>query len=160
MVLKGADGDQLTLSVYGYQFPSTGDEYDDNWLLVDHTASRGGRAWRSIGAILLTWEVAGLADWFDALAVKGPSELEFSFLEPNLRFACVWVSPNHAILRIFFELESRPNWARDDQIPEEEFWLDVPVRADDLKTAAAALREVLTRFPYRGAGERPRYPMV
>lgn len=153
MLLEGANGDRLALRVYGYQYHGERDEYDANWLLVDLTASQSGRAWRSLGAILLTWEVAVLADWFDALAVEGSSEPECSFLEPNLRFVSLGVGSIDTSLRIFLELESRPNWARSNEAPaEEEFWIDVTVSPENLKTAASNLREELNRFPYRGVG--------
>lgn len=151
MLLEGANGDRLALRVYGYQYPGECDDYDANWLLIDLTASQAGRAWRSLGAILLTWEVAGLADWFDALAVEGSSEPEFSFIEPNLHFISLGVDSIDTSIRIFFELESRPNWARSNEAPaEEEFWIDVTVSPEGLKAAASSLREDLNRFPYRG----------
>lgn len=87
MRLVGADGSLFELSIAGYQFPEieTG-EYDSNWLGIQIHVAHARGEWTSTQPILLTNEVAALADWFDAIARGDHVEAEQHFLEPNLSF--------------------------------------------------------------------------
>ena len=64
MTFAGVDGQSVTLTLEGYQFPHlTTADYDSNWLNVCIDACHPRGAWQASDACLLTYEVARLADW-------------------------------------------------------------------------------------------------
>lgn len=147
MRLQTTDGQSLDLTVLGYQFPKGGDNWHDrNWLniRIEVTHSRG--RWRSTDPSLLTSEVADLATWFEDVAAGRMLDDERPFIEPNLHFDF-----SSGVLRVFFELESRPAWARADGAGMKDLWIDFPAADLDLQSAAADLRQQLALFPERGS---------
>jgi len=85
MRVSGPTGDDLSLGIGGWRFPSIEyDQYDSNWLLIDVSATVRGRSWTTRDPCLLTWEVADLIAWLDSLATGGQVEQELDFMEPNL----------------------------------------------------------------------------
>lgn len=159
MILKSTDGNQLAVTIGGYEFPASKDrKHDANWLLIDTEAAIGGRLWRARHPCLLTWEVAGLADWLEAIGDGVEWSAELCFTEPNLHF--IIGRENGAIwLRTYFRLECRPSWARRGAGIRDDLWVELPVSRDDLRSAASSLREDLAKYPYRGAGNCPVYPL-
>jgi hypothetical protein len=87
---------------------------------------------------LATW----LDDWEDS------TDAEIGFIEPNLSFAKI-DSSSGRLLRISFELESRPSWAEKQFVGASDTWLDFPLSASGAKSAAKVLRDQLEKFPIR-----------
>jgi hypothetical protein len=158
MILKNTNGNQLAITIGGYEFPAIKDKkHDANWLLIDTEAAIGGRFWRARYPCLLTREVAGLADWFEAIGDGVEWRAELGFTEPNLHFSIG--RENGAIrLQAHFELENRPSWAPRRGI-RRDLWVELLVTPDDLRSAASSLRENLAKYPYRGVGSCPAYPI-
>ena len=151
MILRGRDLSEFELKVAGYQFPSlSGDEFDDNWLMVEiRAAPADERPWRSTDPSLLTWEVKRLSNWLVALASGQAVEEGEDFIEPNVRFEVVERAEDTITIRVYFELESRPPWFFADAAGMDDLWIDLRVDADDLRTAAEDLRRDLAKFPPR-----------
>jgi hypothetical protein len=147
MKLHGLNGQALELSIMGYQFPSgPTDWHDRNWLQVRIHVVHPRGSWRSTDPMLLTSEVLKLADWMDAVAKGEVTQDERPFTEPALRFEV----GSHA-LRIYFELESRPSWAKSDVTPSNDLWVEFPLAEVDLSGAAADLRRQLEQYPVRAS---------
>jgi hypothetical protein len=125
--------------------------------LIDTEAAIGGRLWRARHPCLLTWEVAGLADWFEAIGDRVEWTAELGFTEPNLYFI-IGRENGATRLQTYFELENRPLWAPRSGIGRD-IWVELLVSRDDLRSAASSLRENLAEYPYRGAGNCPAYPI-
>ena len=151
MILRGRDLSEFELKAAGYQFPSlSGDEFDDNWLMVEiRAAPADERPWRSTDPSLLTWEVKRLSNWLVALASGQAVEEGEDFIEPNVRFEVVERAEDTITIRVYFELESRPPWFFADAAGMDDLWIDLRVDADDLRTAAEDLRRDLAKFPPR-----------
>jgi len=129
----------------GYQFPSGPIEWHDrNWLKVRIQVVHPRGAWHSTDPTLLTSEVLELADWLDTVTAGEVRQGDCPFTEPNLRFE---VSSN--ALRVYFELESRPSWAKADGAPVNDLWVEFPLAESDLNGAAADLRRQLEQYPVR-----------
>jgi hypothetical protein len=149
MQLVGPNG-ALELTFLGYQFPHLAtEEYDSNWLNIRVRVQHPQGRWSAQDACLLTYEAAALADWLDAVALSREQEAEHGFLEPNLLFQVRTEDPSTRVLRVYFELELRPNWAPYDGAPEEDLFLDFPAEPAQLSAAAESLRAQLTRYPQR-----------
>ncbi len=147
-----SNGMGITVDLLEYQFPDLDNApYDSNWLMIRVRAVHPRGEWTSIEPSLLTYEVATLADWLDCVAGKDrmgpPSSL--SFTEPNLRFDTTEGQDGEEMLRVSFELESRPPWMPASVDPGDPAWLEFPTGEVDLHGAATRLREQLTRFPQR-----------
>lgn len=148
MLLTGTDGAEFEMEVAGYQFPHLEhEEYDSDWLNIKIRVRLAAGSWTSIDPSLLMWELASLAEWLGSIAEGNPVDLEESFLEPNLRFELTQSEPKK--LRIHFDLESRPNWARVEGAGPDDLWAEFDVNPDDLRKAAISLRDDLKRFPVR-----------
>jgi hypothetical protein len=149
MRLTSPSGETFTLQIVGYQFQDPRpDEYDANWLRIQIAAANARGRWTAVDPSLLTWEVIALADWLECLAAGITCSDDQEFIEPNLCFRVVGAD---RILRVYFELESRPPWAPSNAAPEDDLWLSFPIDAEMLLAAAGSLRDQLQRYPRRGA---------
>ena len=52
-------------------------------------------------------------------------------------------------LRIYFELQLRPQWAYSRSAGQENLWVDFPCKDIDLRVAANDLRLELQQYPQR-----------
>lgn len=149
MKLTGESHTSFALQVVGYQFPELeNDDYDSNWLNVRIDVSHPKGSWTATDPSLLTYEFRQLEDWLGAIAKNPANPSDIDFIEPNLKFQ-YRVDDDSRILRIFFELESRPKWAPSNGAGMEDLWIDIPFAQDDFDAAAAAIAEECRRFPQR-----------
>jgi hypothetical protein len=98
---------------------------------------------------LLTEEVEHLAAWLDAVAAGDTSANECGFTEPNLHFVVGSDTSGRGVLRVYFELESRPSWDRATAAGRKDLWLEFPLDELDLRKAASDLLQQSVRFPVR-----------
>jgi len=151
MKLASRDGQSLELRILGYEFPHLeAAEYDSNWLVVAGEVRHPKGSWRFTHPCLLTYEVARLASWMDAVADANQWSDDCGFTEPNLEFRML-VSLKQPVLRVYFDLEARPAWAASRTAGEEDLWVEFPMRELDLKSAAQHLRAALAAYPQRAS---------
>jgi hypothetical protein len=144
MRLSGRDV-RFELRIAGYQFPGDAtSDYDSNWLVVEGAVRHPRGDWRFRDPSLLTYEVARLADWLEAVAAGAESQAWCGFIEPNLSFEVVGGGEGR-VLRVSFAIEARPRWASADEDVSVEF----PLATLDLGPAVASLRAQLREFPQR-----------
>ena len=149
MRLVGREG-SLELTLAGYQFPHLATApWDSNWLNVRVRVQHPRGNWTAQDPCLLTYDVAGLADWLDAVAAGREEDAEHGFIEPNLFFRSGRDPDGNRFLRVYFELELRPTWAPFDGAPMEDLYLDCPAEPSKLIEAARSLRHQLARYPQR-----------
>ncbi len=145
MELESADGPQaLSLAFSGYRYgPDPG-----NFLTVSGRVRHPHGEWEFRDPCITCTEALSLASSLELLANSQPRQTEITFIEPNLRFD-VSGSDGPWILRVFFELESRPVWARTPDTEEYE-WVQFRLSELDLTVCAASLRrEIAALPPYR-----------
>ncbi len=148
MRFRGREGNELELSVVGYQVPAeTVDPWESNSLLVALRVVSPRGTWEVVDPCLTTWEAARLAPWLAAVAV-GPAGATRSLAEPNLSVSAA-TSGARVELRICFELENRPPWAPTVG-GGRDLCVDLDVSRAEAMTAAADLRADVRRFPRRG----------
>jgi hypothetical protein len=146
--LAGREGNELELSLVGYQYPDElVDPWDSNALLVAVRVVSPQGIWEVVDPCLTTWESARLASWLGAVAA-GPDRLGRSLVEPNLSVVAS-LAGGRLRLRVCFELESRPPWAPTVQ-GGRDLCVDLDVARHEVVAAAADLRTDLARFPRRG----------
>lgn len=147
MILYGINGQTVELRITGYEFQNTTGDIDDDWLLVYLNVKSLLGNWQTIDSSLLTWELAHLIDWFKDLAAnRNLKHEELEFLEPNLSFEFLGnEDADHKNFRIKFDLESRPQSAKDD----EEYFVDFSVDKPELERIANSLELELRKFPQR-----------
>ena len=145
MKLTSTHGHALSLSILRYEYPEIESEnYQANWLVVQIQVQHPGGSWSGSHPSLLTYEVAELADWFDAIASGKDDPENQRFIEPNLHFQYDRI---RGMLRVRLDHEYRPPWAPD--INDEEVWMHFPVGSVDLRAAAKSLRGQLEQYPQR-----------
>lgn len=135
----------IEVRIAGYQFPGNATaDYDSNWLIVEGTVRHPRGNWTFRDPSLLTYEVARLADWLEAVATGTEPTQWCGFIEPNLSFE---VTPERdgRVLRVSLALEAKPPWAERG----EEVHIEFPLNRIDLRSAAASLRSQLSAFPQR-----------
>ena len=143
MHLENSSGDSLKLDIAGYQFPHSDEDYDSNWLRIAGHVRLADKEWKFEDSCLLTYEAEKLANWIGRLR---PSETEeyLEFLEPVLVFR----KYKHS-LRIYFEMESRPQWAENYEGNAADLWIDIPIDGFQFGVAARELRNQLGKYPKR-----------
>lgn len=142
-----SDGTTFEMEVVGYQFPNSKEQYDADWLNSRIAVRVPQGSWTSTDPSLLTWELASLIEWLESVAKGEPVDPEVSFTEPNLRFELHGTEP--LLLRIYFELESRPGWAPADGAGMDDLWAEFPIDESELMAGAASLRKYLAWYPIR-----------
>ncbi|MEM9081434.1 MAG: hypothetical protein AAGC74_12160 [Verrucomicrobiota bacterium] len=139
----------FALHVAGYQFPELENEdYDSNWLNIRIDVLHPEGSWTATDPSLLTYELRELGTWLASITKNPAESSEIDFIEPNLKFQ-YRAESDPQILRILFELESRPGWAPSDGAGMEDLWVDIPFAREDFESAAAAIAEECRRFPQR-----------
>jgi hypothetical protein len=107
MLLSGTTT-RVGLTVLGYQYPAITDaEWDSNWLNIQIHAQDERGSWTAIDPCLLTWDLAHLAEWFEAGASRQPQQ-RIDFIEPNLAFEIAAIGDDDVTARVWFKLECRP----------------------------------------------------
>ncbi len=149
MELRGREGNQLALSVVGYQFPDeTVDPWESNALLVSVRVVSPQGTWEVVDPCLTTWEAAHLASWLTAFVVTGDRR-PTSVSAPNVTVSARSATGSTIALVACFELEQRPPWLVSVG-GDGELCVELEVSTGDVVVAAAALRADLARFPQRG----------
>lgn len=153
MLLAGANGNELELSIVGYQFPDVEhDPWDSNWLLVALRVVSPKGTWEVVDPCLTTWEAKNLMAWLVTVATRDPASTPLAFTEPNLTFTARQKprSLKRVLLRACFQLELRPPWLGRGG-GSDDLCVDLDVGRDEVARAAASLLTDLIRFPQRGA---------
>ena len=151
MIFNGIDNQIVELRITNYQYPDIkfGD-WDGNWLLILLNVKSNVGHWQTIDPSLTTWEVKELIDWFvDLSNNKKLKNKRLDFTEPNLSFEHIGYSKNKCLIRVRFELESRPQSAIDDK----EYFVDFEYDSMEIKQVVIDLTNELNNFPERKAEE-------
>lgn len=152
MLLRGSEGNELELTIAGYQFPDEErDPWDSNWLLVSVRVLSPEGSWSVVDPCLTTWEAKRLVSWLVHAAAREPNERPMTFTEPNLTVVAGPVAgdANAVHVRAMFALELRPPWSHA-AAGSDNLVVDLDVRRGDLARAAASLLTDLVEFPQRG----------
>lgn len=163
MKLTNSSGSSVELTIVDYQFPkSTNDKYDANWLQIHIEATHTGRSWSATTPCLLTGEVEVLALWLEKVKSGQLTRQHLSFIEPVLVFSLVESKDGAKAVRLYFELDSRPEWATARSAGQEDLWIDFPLEEISFAESVGNLRFQLEKFPKRATHLPPpiRFPRV
>ncbi|HEV7758857.1 MAG TPA: hypothetical protein VGO78_07705 [Acidimicrobiales bacterium] len=124
MRLAGAGGDELELSIVGYQFPEADDPRQRfSWHVVEGRAVAGHERWSFRWPALTCDESPRLAAWLRVVAAGADADTDtnradgdtgaprpgtLTFTEPNLSFAVLAQGHGPVTLRVGLDLEFRP----------------------------------------------------
>jgi hypothetical protein len=147
MHLEAGNGNSLALHIQGYQFGRSTDRFDSNWLVVSGNVQLPPLHWRFRDPCLLTFEVRELAAWLRQAANPMAQAEPLDFTEPNLRFAVLDRSEPTVQVRVWFDLECRPEETRTVEFGE--FFGDFDLHVQDLVRAADELTNDLSHHPER-----------
>jgi len=151
MLLVGREGNELELSIAGYQFPEEHrDPWDSNWLLVAVRLVAPQGSWEVVDPCLTTWEAKRLVSWLVHAAARDPAAVPMTFTEPNLTVTARarTSAPLRVHVRACLALELRPPWST--ATGSDGLCVDLDVERGDLARAAASMLADLVRFPQRG----------
>lgn len=109
MRFQDTTGQSVELTLRGFE-PGA-----HKWIVVDGSVNDGRRGWRFSEPCLARRDVPRLANWFDEVADGRTKRRDFEFLEPNLLFEWVGEAGSRLVMRVAFELESRPPLERPRQ---------------------------------------------
>ena len=147
MTFKGIDNQTVELKIVNYEFSNNknGDCYDNNWLNVFIKVDSKVGKWQTIDPSLLTGEVMELITWFSYLSENREYTL-MEFIEPNLSFELVSKYDSEIKrIRIYFNLESRPQSATDDR----KYFVDCEWNKNDLKQIVVDLNKEMEKYQER-----------
>jgi hypothetical protein len=149
MKLAAKSGDAVELVVLRYEFPDMNeDRWDSNWLVVSGRVSLAGKTWRFTDPCFTTFELAELAEWFDAIAKRRDVAPEFEFTEPNVVFA--YSATPQPTLRVRFAHESAPPWVKNEKDRLDGVTIEFPLSNLDIAAITAEVRAILIEYPIRG----------
>ncbi len=150
MYFTSVDGSSFALKILSYQFPHLErEDYDSNWLNVRIDVITQDYSWSATEPSLLTYEVARLAEWLDAVKQGESVEDEIGFIEPCLWFKLTNDNGTAKSLQIHFELEYRPDQSRMEKMRERLCFVEFSLAEIDLEQASASLRSQLSNYPQR-----------
>ena len=152
MLLHGREGNEVELSIVGYQFPhEERDPWDSNWLLVSVRVLAPEGSWEVVDPCLTTWEAKRLVAWLVHAAAHDPSTVPLTFTEPNVTVIArsQATAPLRVFVRACFALELRPPWVHAAAGPNE-LCVDLDVERSELARAAASLLADVVDYPQRG----------
>lgn len=144
MRLLGQDGKSFRLSIAGYQYDVPwGEEFDDNWLILDIAFIVGDLTVESVHApALLVDELVELAGYLEAVAdLAVHQSIAIEFLEPLLEIRATRHQPSE--VQIDFVLVA----SKDAEEAPTEF--SIVTTSAALAISASELRAELRDFPRR-----------
>ena len=164
MRLEGLDGNWISLTVLGYEFPEEDQGAFDssNWLVIAGIVHRDGLRWTFQEPSLLVSEGLELGSWMLKVANRGiptsHSDQEDGtfpdlwFTEPNLAFSVASGTDPLIGLRVHLSLESGPPIEAEAKgAGIYEYFMVLVMNADQLRRAAEDWRAELIPFPVRGS---------
>tara|TARA_R110000868_G_scaffold31045_1_gene114109 strand:+ start:45 stop:491 length:447 start_codon:yes stop_codon:yes gene_type:complete len=146
MKFNGINNQCVEFKITNYEFPKITDcEYDSNWLLIYLDVKSDCGNWKTSHPSLLTRDVKRIIEWFKELSENIRTENSLDFLEPNIAFELLEFRTDKKLIRILFDLESRPQNAND----EKEYFVDCEMDNNTLKKVATELKKEAEPFPER-----------
>ena len=158
MNLEGRDGQRVSLTPVGYEFPiETSDVWISSCLLIEGQAVASDGQWTFRGGVMTTWEGQGLGQWLlDAargrLPVTGDEyDTTLTFTEPSLALSIASQGDDGVHLRVHLTHVCAPPWLDiDDQMNTYSYSVKLAIAPLDLETATATWMRELAAFPIRG----------
>lgn len=144
MVFSGPDSTRFKLSLL--QYPRSSDK-DDTWVTIAVQVHAPRGSWSARDTCLRADEVGRLIEWLEHAAAGQDIPATLSFLEPELTFCLTPMEHfehSQHVLRVLLAYHLRPAWAPPDTCGD--LWLDFPVTAHDLRSAAHDLRAQQASF--------------
>jgi hypothetical protein len=151
MIFNGIDNQLVEFRIINYQYPDikSGD-WDDDWLIIYLNVKSKVGHWQAIDPSMTTWEIKELINWFADLSNNKKLKYKrLDFTEPNLSFEHIGFNRNKFLIRLRFELESRPQSAVDDK----EYFVDFEYNSNEIKQIIIDLTNELNNFPERKGKE-------
>lgn len=155
-------GDNSSPSVHltplGYEFErTTGDEYDDNWLLIGGAIDTPTESWSFTEPALLVDEALAIGRWLlDAAAGRvtprrldedGLAATAIGGIEPLLGFDVIDGTPEAILLRVNLRFEAAPPRLRAPG--DRDYSIDVTISPAALRDAAEEWLAEVRGFPAR-----------
>lgn len=151
MKLFNADGEYLSLSIEGYQFPKNDScYYDANWLSIAGSVHLNKKTWTFQDPCLLNFEALRLIDWLKSVSQNAPSSDSIGFIEPNLEFELL----EEEKIRVYFELEARPKWAPCEGAGMRDLFFEFENSESMITAAVNALKAQLNLYPVRALQDK------
>jgi len=150
MHLTASDGTSFQFAVAGYQFPALATaEYDSNWLNIRIAATHSNGSWHAQDPSLLTYELQELVEWLEHVRSPRSGSSSLDFVEPCLEFHLRVTAQGERILVVHLASEFAPPWLTPGAEAVAGIDLQFPIALLDLESAAASLRDDLSKFPQR-----------
>ena len=150
----------MALEPVSYQFPARVGGFDANWVVVAGTVSIQEGSWSFRESSLTTFEARGISTWLRSVAQgrveatapddEGVLVPSLSFTEPDLAFSVAEQSNASVDLRVHLCHGYAPPWLDiDDRLNMWQFFVTVPLGANQLQDAADAWDRDWLAFPER-----------
>tara|TARA_B100000809_G_C15001514_1_gene481723 strand:- start:105 stop:437 length:333 start_codon:yes stop_codon:yes gene_type:complete len=101
--------------------------------------------WKTSHPSLLTSDIKRIIYWFKQLSENTKTEESLDFLEPNIAFELLKFGTEEKLIRILFDLESRPKNADD----KKDYFVDCKMNNNTLKKIISDLQKEAENFPER-----------
>jgi hypothetical protein len=161
MELISAEGDFVTLTIEGYQYPDVSGsgpyDWDANWLTIAGRVKSDESEWTFLDPCLTTWEAHELSSWLHGVAEGtqrpapvGPNTSSsdmLAFTEPCLAFSYQSRSSTSLTIRVYISSETlSKSLASADLV---EYFVELVISPGDLAVAADWFDTELRAHPIR-----------
>ena len=139
----------IKLSVLGYEFAHSEDEYDANWLLVEVQAKYRNRDWTLRDPCLLADELVELINWLEHLSEKTNGVTSIEFMENELSFE---FNPESMEFIIGLDWGLHPDGEHPDYRSSKKIFMPFVVSAKQIQSIIKPLKGYAKKFPVRVKG--------
>jgi len=125
----------------------SGDQYDNNWLVIGGEVTTPEGSWSFTDPCLLTDEARQISTWLRAVggATLPDTQSDLYFLEPVLSFS----HSGSGFVRVHLSHEAAPPHGGDGDERLDEYVIEIKATAAGLRHAADAWDRCLAPFPSR-----------
>ncbi len=134
------------LKVVDFEFPSSKEYHDGNWLTIEVDVTDGDLRWEARDECLLAYELGYLRDWLSDLFQSGKDEIRFTENELSFRFI-----KEASQLVVVLDFHLHPKGQRYDygENGDDEYLLYFDVNEKKVDGLINKLDQWLENFPVR-----------
>ncbi|WP_444544662.1 WapI family immunity protein [Silvimonas amylolytica] len=148
LLLSNPEGFTVEFDVDGYQFPSSKDHWDSNWLYVKGNVHHPRGSWTFRDPSLTTFELEQLAAWFRQLRPLSSSIRPCFFTEPCLTFS--FADEPEPTINLALSHECSPPWLQGQE-RLDGISMSFPTKSTNPGHLEGAVLDMLKKFPVRSA---------
>src|SRR5207237_219401 len=130
------------LTLHHFEFKTSFEDPDDDWMEIELNLVANNNSFHIIQPALTAAEVYEVADWFRNISCSKQVKKNLYFWEPNLSFHLLNADQKQTTIKICFDAELRPFWAKSIEL----YSLDCSLSKEQMKSLSSQLHRDLRKL--------------